>query len=80
LDRGNGSAEDVSEIGPPTFGTIGKITDASLLPLPPLKTSDFDTQLSAQQGDLKIMISTACSGSGPNVEIETNRFPVHGIG
>jgi hypothetical protein len=37
------SVEDISGIGSPTFGTIGKISDASLLPLWRPETYDFDT-------------------------------------
>ena len=35
-----GSVEDISEIGPPTFGTTDKITDASLMP--PARSQDYD--------------------------------------
>jgi hypothetical protein len=64
LDRGNGSAEDVSEIGPPTFGTMGKITDASLLPLPPLKTSDCDRKLSGVRPHVNFKILRVSGNSG----------------
>jgi hypothetical protein len=38
------------------------IWNSNLSVLRLFQIQDFDTQLSAQQGDLRVMISTACSG------------------
>jgi hypothetical protein len=43
-------------------------------------TFDFDTHGSIQAGDSKIMISTAGSGSGSNVEIVTDFVSIRAIG
>ena len=37
------SVDDISGIGPPTFGTIGKITDAILLSPSVPESYDYDT-------------------------------------
>ena len=39
-----------------------------------MKIYPYDTKLSAQQGDLRIMISTACSVPGLNLEIVAGPF------
>ena len=60
------SVDDISGIGPPTFGTIGKITDA--IPLSPSvpESYDYDTDNSVQAVDVEIKISKAGSGFDPS--------------
>jgi len=60
------SVDDISGIGPPTFGTIGKITDAILLSPSVPESYDYDTDNSVQAVDVEIKISKAGSGFDPS--------------
>ena len=56
--------DDISGIGSPTFGTIGKISDASLLPPSRPEPYDFDTKLIASGVEEAFKINKRMDGRG----------------
>ena len=54
------SVDDISGIGPPTFGTIGKITDAILLSPSVPESYDYDTHGTFRAVELRMKISKSC--------------------
>ena len=58
------SVDDISGIGPPTFGTIGKITDAILLSPSVPESYDYDTKLIASRVEEAFKISKRMDGRG----------------